>query len=243
MFRSIKWYTNFALSLIGTIPSMLKVNQYDKNIQTQENKAERDKFAFDFVRGWARKRLYAAGATVNVHGAENVPQDEAVLFMSNHQSNFDIALFLGFIDTPKGFVAKLELGKIPILNKWMEKIDCVFMDRSSVRKSASAIAESTKLLKKGRSMVIFPEGTRSKTGELIEFKAGSFKLATKSKVKIVPVTIKNSRDLMEKNNNMIKPGVVDMYIHPPVETMGLSKEEEDALPDKVKSIIESKLHN
>lgn len=241
MLRSIIWYGSFIFSLIGTIPKMLKVNNMDKNIRCDEDKAKRDNFVFDFVKNWSKKRLDIAGANVNLHGVENIPKNEAVLFISNHQSNFDIALFLGCIDFKKGFVAKLELGKIPILNKWMEKIDCIFMDRSSVRKSAHAIATATKQLKEGRSMVIFPEGTRSKTGHLGEFKSGSFKLATKSKVKIIPVTISNSRTLMEKNNNIIKPGDVEIYIHPPVETINLTKEEEDALPDKVKSIIQSKL--
>lgn len=241
MFRSVKWYSNFAFGLVKTIPSLIKVKKYDKNISNEEEKTNRDKFVFDFVKTWANKRLNDAGANVKISGLENIPKDEAVLFMSNHQSNFDIALFLGCIDTPKGFVAKLELGKVPILKKWMENIDCIFMDRSSIRKSAEAIAESTKLLKKGRSMVIFPEGTRSKTGHLGEFKAGSFKLATKSKVKIIPVTINGSRNLMEANENKIKSSDVEMYIHPPVETKGLIKEEIDVLPEKVKSIIESKL--
>lgn len=241
MFRSLKWYSNFALSLVKTLPSLMKAKKYNESINTEEDKLHRDKFVFDFVKTWANNRLSAAGANVKVIGTENIPKDETVLFMSNHQSNFDIALFLGCIDTPKGFVAKLELGKVPILKKWMENIDCIFMDRSSIRKSAEAIAESTKLLKNGRSMVIFPEGTRSKTGDLGEFKAGSFKLATKSKVKIIPVTINGSRLLMEANGNKIKPGNVEMYVHTPIETKGLTKEEIDALPEKVKSIINSKL--
>lgn len=241
MLRTIYWYSSFALGLIGTIPSIIKVNKFDKNIKNQEEKIKRDNFVYDYVAKWSEKRIKASGANVKVYGLDNIPKDETVLFISNHQSNFDIALFLSCINTQKGFVAKLELAKVPILKTWMEKINCVFMDRSSVRKSAEAIAASTKLLKNGRSMVIFPEGTRSKTGEIGEFKGGSFKLATKSKVKIVPVTIKGSRNLMEANGNKIKPSDVEIYIHPPVITKGLSREEEDALPVKVKAIINSKL--
>ena len=241
MFRSIVWYLNFAFTLLFTLPKLSKVNTWDKNILSEEEKLKRDDFVFNYVSKWAENKIKLAGATVKIFGEENIPKDETVLFMSNHQSNFDIALFLACIKTKKGFVAKLELGKIPILNQWMKKIDCVFMDRSSIRKSAEAIAEATKLLKKGRSMVIFPEGTRSKTGALSDFKAGSFKLATKSKVKIVPVTIKGSRNIMEANGNKIKPGIIEMYIHPPIDTKGISKEEEENLPNKVKSIIESKI--
>lgn len=241
MLRSIIWYASFIFGLIATIPKMLKVNKIDNNINSNKEKIERDNFVFGFAKDWCKKRLKIAGADVNLYGIENIPEDETVLFISNHQSNFDIALFLGCIDKKKGFVAKSEMGKIPILNTWMKKIDCVFMDRSSIRKSAQSIAEATKLLKSGRSMVIFPEGTRSKTGYLNEFKSGSFKLATKSKVKIIPVTINNSSSLMEKNNNKIKPGKVEMYIHTPVETINLTKEEEEHLPSNIKSIIETKL--
>ncbi|MEF9951188.1 MAG: lysophospholipid acyltransferase family protein [Clostridium sp.] len=247
MFRSILWYLNFALTLVGTLPRLIRVNRLDKKINTSENVTseiinEREYLVFDTVSKWAANKIKIAGATVNIQGEENIPEDETLLFISNHQSNFDIALFLSCVKTNKGFVAKKELAKVPILKTWMEKIDCIFMDRSNMRASAMAIAESTKLLKKGRSMVIFPEGTRSCKNELLEFKAGSFKLATKSKVRIVPVTIKNSYKLMEENHNRITPAEVEIYIHPPVETKGLTKEEEDNLPNLIKSIIESKLH-
>ena len=90
-------------------------------------------------------------------------------------------------------------------------------------------------------MVIFPEGTRSKGDEMGEFKAGSFKLATKAKVPIIPVTIKGSYKLMEANGNKIKPDMVEIFIHPEIPTADLSKEELSNLPEKVKSIIGSKL--
>ena len=243
MFRSIVWYLNFAFTLLFTLPKLRKVNTWDKNILSEEEKLKRDDFVFKYVSKWAQNKIKLAGATVKIFGEENIPKNETVLFMSNHQSNFDIALFLACIKTKKGFVAKLELGKIPILNQWMKKIDCVFMDRSSIRKSAEAIAEATKLLKNGRSMVIFPEGTRSKTGALSDFKAGSFKLATKPKVPIVPVTLDGTYKLMEAQGGKVKPATVNMYIHPPIETANLTKEEQLELPERVKAIIASKLPN
>ena len=162
--------------------------------------------------------------------------------MSNHQSNFDIPLFLVYVEKHKGFVAKTELKKIPILRTWMEHINCVFMDRNDLRQSVKTIIEGIKVIKEGHSLVIFPEGTRSKGGPMGEFKAGSFKLATKPKAPIVPVTIKNSSKIMEQNGNKIKPADVEIYIHPMVETVNLSKQEVDALPDQVKTIIASKLY-
>jgi len=117
------------------------------------------------------------------------------------------------------------------------------MDRSNLRKSAAAIIEGVKIIKAGHSLVIFPEGTRSKGGPLGEFKAGSFKLATKSNAPIVPITINGSYKLMEANNNRIKAANVELFIHPPIETKNLSKEEQEKLPTVVKEIIASKLHN
>ena len=125
----------------------------------------------------------------------------------------------------------------------MKHMYCVFMDRSSLRKSSEAIIHGIKILKDGHSLVIFPEETRSKGNSLGDFKAGSFKLATKSKKPIVPITISGSYKIMEANSKkwLIKPGTVDFYIHPMVETLNLSKEEQDLLPEKIKAIINSKL--
>lgn len=237
MLRTIAWYTNFALSLVGKIPQMYKVQSLEKNGKTRES--------IDYIHKvtskWAKNHVNMSGAKVIIHGNENVPKDIPVVFISNHQSNFDIALFMSYIDKPKGYIAKIEMNKIPILRTWMEYMNCVFMDRSNIRKSAEAIVEGVNIIKGGHSLVIFPEGTRSKSNNIGEFKAGSFKLATKSKAPIIPVTIKGSYKLMEANNNKIKPAEVELFIHPMIETKNLTKEEADALPEKVKSIIQSKL--
>ncbi|MGL5764342.1 MAG: lysophospholipid acyltransferase family protein, partial [Sarcina sp.] len=139
------------------------------------------------------------------------------------------------------FIAKKELENIPMISEWMRFMQCIFMDRSNLRKSASAIIDGIKILKSGQSLVIFPEGTRSKGGPMAEFKAGSFKLATKPKLPIVPVTIDGSYKIMEANNNRIKPANVDLYIHKPIFTDSLSKEDEANLHNTVADIIRSKL--
>lgn len=237
MFRTIIWYTNFALSLIAKVPQMFKVNSLEKNGKTAESISYIDKVTSK----WAKSHVKLSGAKVAVFGEENIPKDVPVVFISNHQSNFDIALFMSYIDKPKGYIAKIEMKKIPILRTWMGYMNCVFMDRSNIRKSAEAIVEGVNIIKGGYSLVIFPEGTRSKSNVIGEFKAGSFKLATKSKAPIIPVTIKDSYKLMEDNGNKIKPANVEIHIHPAIETKNLTKEEMEALPEKVKSIIGSKL--
>ncbi|MEG0371308.1 MAG: lysophospholipid acyltransferase family protein [Clostridium sp.] len=247
MFRSIMWYSNFGLTLLGTVPKMLKVKNLDKKlsnnneINMEKEQNERDALVYSVVSKWAANKVTSSGSSITVHGEDNIPNNETVLFISNHQSNFDIPILLSYINVQKGFVAKQELSKVPVLKTWMKNINCVFMDRSNLRNSAQAISNATKLLKNGRSMVIFPEGTRSCGNHLLDFKPGSFKLATKSKVSIVPITIKNSYKIMEENNNRITPANVDLYIHPPISTKDLSREDEDLLPSKVKTIIQSKL--
>lgn len=237
MIRTIIWYFTFVVSLILTGPFILRAKYLDKKGLIEK----RESYANAVTANWAKIQLKVSGAKVNVHGLENIPKDIPVLFISNHQSNFDINLFMSLIDKPKGYISKIEMKKIPIISTWMKYIHCVFMDRSSLKKSAAAIIEGVNILKSGYSLVIFPEGTRSKGDAVGEFKAGSFKLATKAKVPIVPVTIKGSYKLMEANNNRIRPAEVDLYIHPMIETSTLTKEEEKQLHTTVENIIKSKL--
>lgn len=237
MLRTIAWYTHFGVSLVGTVPMLYKVRSLEK----QGKEDEKLVYVHKITSKWAKAQVKMSGINVTVFGEENIPQDIPVVFMSNHQSNFDIALFMVYINKFKGFVAKTELKKIPVLRNWMEHMNCVFMDRKDLRQSVQAIIEGIKIIKKGNSLVIFPEGTRSKGDRMGEFKGGSFKLATKPKVPIVPVTIKGSYKAMEQNGNKIKPADIEIYIHPMIETANLTKEETDALPDKVKSVIASKL--
>ena len=239
MLRTIIWFGHFSLSLLTKIGAMYKVKSLDKQGKIEEKEA----YIHKVTSKWAMSQLKYSGAKVSVYGKENIPDNIPVVFISNHQGNFDIPLLMSYIDKPKGFIAKIETLKIPLVRTWMQYIHCVFMDRSNLRKSAAAIIEGVKIIKDGHSLVIFPEGTRSKGGPLGEFKAGSFKLATKSKVPIIPITINGSYRLMEANNNKIKAANVELFIHPQIETKNLSKEEQENLPDMVKEIIASKISN
>lgn len=237
MLRTIAWYAHFAVSLVLTIPQLYKV----KGLMKADKIYEADEYIHKTVSAWAMSQVKMSGAKVKVYGEENIPKDIPVLFVSNHQSNFDIAMFMSFVSKPKGYISKIEMSKIPVLRTWMEYMHCVFMERRNLRKAAEAISEGIKILKRGYSLVLFPEGTRSKSNEMGEFKAGGFKLATKSKVPIVPVTIKGTYKLMESNNNKIVPAEVEMFIHPMIETAELTREEEVELSDQVRNIIMSKL--
>jgi len=168
-------------------------------------------------------------------GIEKVPTG-AVLFVSNHQSLFDIPIFFSTLNKQMGFVAKSDLERLPIFNKWIALIKSVFIDREDPRQSLKAIQQGISLLKDGYSLVIFPEGTRSKCDEMSDFKKGSLRLAIKSEVPIVPITISGSYKLFELNKR-VASGKVDFIIHDPIKTQGLSKEEANNLSEKVQSII------
>lgn len=231
--RSFIFYPGIILDLIITNLYRIKINILTKKGDLEKREA----YIHKITTRWAKFVMKLSGAKITVIGEENLPKDQTVLFVANHQSNFDIPLLMSSINIPKGFIAKKELEKWPMISTWMRYINCIFMDRSNLRKSAEAIVEGTKLLKNGYSMVIFPEGTRSKGGPLGEFKAGSFKLATKSKCPIVPVTIDGTYKLLEANNNWIKGADVRLVIHPAIDVTSLSKEEADDLHNTVSSII------
>ena len=135
MFKTIIWYAYFFLSIPLTIPALIKVKRLEKQGRTDEKVA----FVHKFTSNWTRKLLKILNVKVNVHGKENLPKDKNVLFIGNHQGNFDIPIYISCIDIPKGFVAKIELTKMAGVKNWMEYMNCIFMDRSSIRKAGEAI--------------------------------------------------------------------------------------------------------
>ena len=163
-------------------------------------------FLYWVSRTWARQLIFIAGGRVEISGLENLPSGGGVLFVSNHQGAFDIPLLLGYVPGLKGFVSKKENSRLPIVSIWMKLLHCIILDRGDLRQSARAIARGIRDLQAGRSLVIFPEGTRSKSGVMNRFKEGSFKLATRSGAAIVPLTIDGSYRLLEGNNGRITPG-------------------------------------
>ncbi|MFC0186899.1 lysophospholipid acyltransferase family protein [Fictibacillus aquaticus] len=232
--RTIVWFIYFWLVLPLTVPGLIKVKKLDR----EGRLAEKEKVVDKTVKWWARSLVKLAGVKVTVRGEENIPSDTAVLFVSNHQGNFDVPLMLGYITKPKAFISKIEVKKMPLIGTWMEQMNCLFMDRSNVRQSLKAIQEGARFLENGTSLVIFPEGTRSKGGDMAEFKAGSFKLATKSGVPIVPVTINGSYKIMEQQKFWIKPAEVELVVHPPILPEGADAKE---LAAQTQEIIQSGL--
>ena len=150
---------------------------------------------------------------------------------------------LAGLEKPHGILAKEELEKIPLLNRWMKLLGCVFVQRDDVRASVRALNDATAIVEGGRSFVIFPEGTRYKgeEGGAGEFKAGAFRIAVKTSAPVVPVAVTGARALFESNGNRCRPGSVRIKIMPPIQTAGMSKAEQKQLPDAVRQTILAQL--
>ncbi|TCT16281.1 1-acyl-sn-glycerol-3-phosphate acyltransferase [Natranaerovirga pectinivora] len=235
MIKTSLWFVNFVLYQILSLFFLFKYKVLIKIGKEERAK----KYLHKVTTRWARNMVKSTGSKINVIGLDNVPKDENVLFVSNHQGNFDIPLLLGYLPTAVGFVAKVELQKVPVVRTWMALMKCVFIDRKDPRHSLQAIITGINYLKEGHSMVIFPEGTRSKRDEVGEFKAGSMKMALKSNVKIVPITIDGSYKMLEEHNK-IKKVNVNLIIHPPIDINALEKEEAKNLHEYIRNIIINK---
>lgn len=216
--RTIIWFIYFWLHTIYVsiyIPSV-------RGLMKKGAIEEKRQLVHRVAKNWAGSLINLTGSTIDVVGLEKIP-NQPVLFASNHQGNFDIPLLLGSIPHPVAFVAKVELQKLPLVSRWMKYMECVFIDRKDMRQSLRTIGSAIEILKSGQSMVIFPEGTRSKSDEIQPFKPGSLKMAARAGVKIVPVTIIDSYKIMEGNNNRIKPAKVKIIFSDPIETENMDK--------------------
>lgn len=233
--RTLIWFIYFWLYLLCALPELYKARRLKK----RGDIAGHDALVRRQVKKWASRLLKLAGAEIHVSGLENIP-DGPCVFAANHQGYFDIPLLLSQLNQPHPMIAKKEIRKIPLVRDWMEELNCLFIDRENARQAMDCLKKAGELLAQGYSVIIFPEGTRSKGGDIGEFKGGTIRLATRAAVPIVPVCIEGTYKLMEKNNYWIKPAKVEVHVLPSVETAELSREEIKALGEHLRSVIEEK---
>ncbi len=234
MARTILWVSWLFAYLLTRLPLYWKVKRLDK----QGREAEKQVIVKREVKKWSERLLRHIGVRLTVQGAENLPgPDEAVVFAANHQSFVDIPVLLYGLDEPYALLARREIGKVPLLRGWMNMLGCVYVQREDMRAAAAALKESEEWLAGGHSLIIFPEGTRARSDTMGEFKAGAVRMALKAKVRIVPVAVDGTYKALEGNGNRLTPADVRLVILPPVETAGLSKEEQRALPAKLEEMI------
>lgn len=208
------------------------------------NPSLRDISSLRIVQGAFKIVIWLSGVKLTVIGEENVPKDTAVLYIGNHRSYFDIVLTYARCPGLTGYVAKKEMEKIPLLSRWMKFLYCLFLDRSDIRAGLKTILAAIEQVKNGISVMIFPEGTRSKNAsetEMLPFHDGSFKIATKSGCPIIPVSINNSSALFEDHLPFVKSVPVIIEYGKPIYPKELSKEDQKFLGRYVRGVIEETL--
>ncbi len=182
---------------------------------------------------WGSAILKWTNTDVTVIGLENIPA-EPVVVISNHQAGYDIPLLFAHLTNNPSFIAKIELSRIPLFASWMRLLGCLFIDRSSPRKGLESFKAAAEMIKKGQSVILFPEGTRRPT--IIPFKKGSFKLPLMAEVPILPVTIVGT----EKITDTFKAGKrsrVTLVIDKPVNISDLDKEKKNTIHDDIRAMI------
>jgi 1-acyl-sn-glycerol-3-phosphate acyltransferase len=188
---------------------------------------------------WCRHLLFVLGVRVTVNGSEKLVPGGRYVFFSNHQSALDIPVLYSGLSRPLCFIAKKELFMIPFFGWGMTAVGHVSIDRSSPRKAKESLARGVEHLKKHSfSLILFPEGTRSRDGTLGEFKQGSFSLALEAGATVVPVALRQVNERLPKKSLLVDPGRVYLDICDPLDPGGMEKGE---LAKRVREEIEKKL--
>ena len=204
----------------------------------KKNPVAKEKASDAVARFMFRLILFVCGTKTTAIGVENIPTDKPVLFVGNHRGFFDVIISYTYIKTRAAYVAKKEMAKVPILRVWMRNIRCLLLDRQNTREALKSILSGIEYIKDGTSLVIFPEGTRNKTEDLmLPFKEGSFKMAEKTGCLIVPMAISGSADILEAHFPKVKPVHVIVEYGKPIDPKSLDKDTRKKLGSHCQGVI------
>ena len=183
--------------------------------------------------------LWISGIKLEITGLENFAKDKTYVFVSNHSSQYDIVVLQKIIPNRMAMIFKKELAKIPFFGWQLAMGPYVMIDRENYEKAMKSIEEAKEKMKKQNiSIVVFAEGTRSKTGEIQQFKRGAFRLATQVGYPIIPTTIVGSNKIMPKGTYKLKRGTIKVHFDQPIQAEGINtRQEEIDLMNLVREII------
>ncbi|MGZ3524265.1 MAG: lysophospholipid acyltransferase family protein [Thermodesulfobacteriota bacterium] len=190
-----------------------------------------------YARLWGKTALLANHVKVKIEGTEHLNGEGPYIFMSNHQSYYDVFALLGHLPYQFKWLVKKELFSIPFLGWTMAAVGYISVDRGGTRDTVEAMNEAAQKIRDGMSVTIFPEGSRSPDGSIQPFKKGGFTLAIKSKVPIVPIAIDGSRDIMPKDKFTVTSGEIRILMDRPIETESYSLKDREGLMKRVRETI------
>jgi 1-acyl-sn-glycerol-3-phosphate acyltransferase len=235
LLRTIGTILYVAGYLLVNLPAMVKAKLLEKDPIRHEAYCRKK------IVGFCRRAIKVMGMDLEMRGLENIP-NQATLTAYSHQSLLDAFPLIAYLPNTQSMVAKKELESTPLLASWMKAGKCIFIDRSSPRAGMQCIKQGVDLLKNNINVTIAPEGTRNNGGDLLEFKGGAFRMATKAEAPILPVAIEGTNRMFEGNHKRLRSGKVILSVLPPIPTKGMSKEEQAALPEKVRAIIAEEMN-
>ena len=189
----------------------------------------RDYSCLRLVQGAFKLIMLATGVKLTVIGEENVPKDQAVLYVGNHRSYFDVVMTYARCPRLTGYIAKVEMLRYPLLRDWMKALNYLLLDREDIKAGLKTILQGIEYIKNGISICIFPEGTRNPSDTMMPFKEGSLKMAEKTGCPIVPMAITNSAEIFENHIPFVRRCHVILEYGKPIMPGELSKEEKKKL--------------
>jgi 1-acyl-sn-glycerol-3-phosphate acyltransferase len=190
------------------------------------------------MRSWGRLFLFVAGVKMETIGTDRLDPKGSYVLVSNHLSNLDAPLHIATIPVSIRFLAKMELFKIPLFGAAMRSIGIVETDRRAGTTAHRAInRQVARVVDLQCTLLIYPEGTRSKDGELHAFKKGAFRIAVDNGLPVVPITIAGTERVWPPGKNIVRPGVVRMVIHEPIPTTGLTARDLDDLRNRAYAAV------
>jgi len=206
-----------------------------KKIQSQERYQ-------DFLRNWSKDILKTANIKIEVYGLENInPKETNYIYISNHSSLLDIPIFVTAIPDFIHFIYKAELSKIPLFGSIIKKMQFIPIERDNPKKAKQSMEKAAYMINKIGSVILFPEGRRSRTGEVGKFKRGAFLLASKTKKNIVPIAICGSEKILPANTFKLKSGKVKVFIFPVIENIPEERLEMQKEIENINVIIAEKV--
>ena len=206
------------------------------------NKAHADMVQLRIVQWGLKCVAFISGVKLTVIGEENVPRDEPVLYIGNHRSFFDVVVTYARCPGLTGYIAKDGVNKVPIFRIWMKRLHCIFLKRDDMKEGLKVILKAIEYVKSGISICIFPEGTRNKDRDnptsLLPFKEGSFKIASKTGCKIVPMALIGTADILENHFPWIHSTDVKLIYGEPIDVSALDKDQQKHVGAYCQTVVE-----